>query len=101
MMLQSLEELNLSQSYIDIQEVSKTFGSVRAVDRVNLTIARGEFFSLLGPSGCGKTTLLRLLAGFEMPDEGQILIDSVEMSRVPPHQRPTNMVFQSYAIFHT
>jgi spermidine/putrescine ABC transporter ATP-binding subunit len=98
-MLQSLEELNLSQSYIDIQEVSKTFGSVRAVDRVNLTIARGEFFSLLGPSGCGKTTLLRLLAGFEMPDEGQILIDSVEMSRVPPHQRPTNMVFQSYAIF--
>jgi ABC-type Fe3+/spermidine/putrescine transport system ATPase subunit len=72
---------------------------VRAVDGVDLQIARGEFFSLLGPSGCGKTTLLRMLAGFEYPTTGEIRIDGADMSTVPPNHRPTNMVFQNYAIF--
>ena len=70
-----------------------------AVDNVTLDIERGEFFALLGPSGCGKTTLLRMLAGFEMPTEGQILIDGQDMGPTPPNKRPVNMVFQSYAVF--
>src|SRR5262249_7876547 len=69
------------------------------VDGVSLEVARGEFFALLGPSGCGKTTLLRMIAGFEAPDAGTIGIDGETMNGVPPHLRPTNMVFQSYAIF--
>ncbi len=86
--------------FIDIQQVTKRFGaSVVAVDAVSLQIARGEFFSLLGASGCGKTTLLRMLAGFEAPSEGEILIDGQPMAAVAAHRRPTNMVFQSYAIF--
>lgn len=87
------------ESFISIQNVSKHFGSVRAVDRVSIKIARGEFFSLLGPSGCGKTTLLRMLAGFEFPTEGEIYIDGQPMSSVAPNHRPVNMVFQNYAIF--
>ena len=86
-------------AFIRIDHVSKDFGDFRAVDRVAVDIARGEFFSLLGASGCGKTTLLRMLAGFESPSEGEIYIDGQAMSEVPPHHRPTNMVFQSYAIF--
>ena len=89
------------ESFISIQDVSKHFGSVRAVDRVSIDIARGEFFSLLGPSGCGKTTLLRLLAGFEFPTTGEIFIDEQTMSSVAPNHRPVNMVFQNYAIFRT
>jgi len=84
---------------ISFQNVTKRFGRVAAVDNVSLTVNEGEFFSLLGPSGCGKTTLLRMLAGFEMPTEGQILIDGKDVSLVPPNQRPVNMVFQSYAVF--
>ena len=84
---------------IRIENVTKRFGPVVAVDRVSLDILVGEFFVLLGPSGCGKTTLLRMLAGFELPDEGRILIDGQDMARVPPNKRPVNMVFQSYAIF--
>ncbi|WP_119270214.1 ABC transporter ATP-binding protein [Taklimakanibacter deserti] len=84
---------------IDIRGVSKHFGTVAAVDGVSFSIKRGEFFSLLGPSGCGKTTLLRMLAGFEHPTLGEILIDSLPMTHVPANKRPTNMVFQSYAIF--
>ncbi|MGI9407001.1 MAG: ABC transporter ATP-binding protein [Hyphomicrobiaceae bacterium] len=86
-------------SFISIRNVSKHFGHVRAVDDVSMEIGRGEFFSLLGPSGCGKTTLLRMLAGFETPTSGEIFIDGQPMSVVPPHHRPVNMVFQSYAIF--
>jgi spermidine/putrescine ABC transporter ATP-binding subunit len=84
---------------IRVEEVSKRYGKVTAVDRVTLEIPRGEFFALLGPSGCGKTTLLRMLAGFEMPSEGKIFIDGIDMSTIPPNKRPVNMVFQSYAVF--
>jgi spermidine/putrescine ABC transporter ATP-binding subunit len=87
------------QSIISIRGVSKHYGSVHAVDNVDLDIERGEFFSILGPSGCGKTTLLRMLAGFEAPSEGEIYIDGQAMSAIPPHKRPVNMVFQNYAIF--
>ena len=84
---------------VSIRNVSKRFGAVTAVDDVSLDIARGEFFVLLGPSGCGKTTLLRMIAGFELPSEGQLLIDGQDMANVPPNRRPVNMVFQSYAVF--
>jgi spermidine/putrescine transport system ATP-binding protein/putrescine transport system ATP-binding protein len=85
--------------FISIRDVSKRFGSIVAVDSADLEINRGEFFALLGPSGCGKTTLLRMLAGFEMPSQGEIFIDGEQMSSVPPYRRPVNMVFQNYAIF--
>jgi len=82
-----------------IEAVVKKFGVFRAVDRLSLDIRGGEFFALLGPSGCGKTTLLRMLAGFETPDEGRILLDGKDIAQVPPHQRPINMMFQNYALF--
>jgi len=84
---------------ISIRGVSKHFGTVCAVDNVDLEIQRGEFFSLLGPSGCGKSTLLRMLAGLESPGEGEIYIDGQPMSAIPAYRRPVNMVFQNYAIF--
>lgn len=86
-------------SFLSLSDVSKSFGGPKVVDGVSLEVERGEFFALLGPSGCGKTTLLRMIAGFEAPDDGIIRIDGEEMNAVPPHLRPTNMVFQSYAIF--
>ena len=82
-----------------IEGVSKKFGSFRAVDRLSLDIKAGEFFALLGPSGCGKTTLLRMLAGFETPDEGRILLGGRDIAPVLPHERPVNMMFQNYALF--
>jgi putrescine transport system ATP-binding protein len=82
-----------------IEAVVKKFGSCRAVDGVSLDIRAGEFFALLGPSGCGKTTLLRMLAGFETPDEGRILLEGKDIANVLPHQRPVNMMFQNYALF--
>src|SRR5438309_364518 len=82
-----------------IEGVGKKFGTFRAVDRLSLDIKAGEFFALLGPSGCGKTTLLRMLAGFETPDEGRILLDGHDIAQVPPHLRPVNMMFQNYALF--
>jgi spermidine/putrescine transport system ATP-binding protein len=87
------------KTIIRIENVSKAFGNVVAVDNVSLDIEEGEFFALLGPSGCGKTTLLRMIAGFELPGEGRILIDGMDVSHVPPNKRPVNMVFQSYAVF--
>jgi putrescine transport system ATP-binding protein len=88
-------------SHLSIEGVVKRFqpGAAAAVDGVSLEIAAGEFFALLGPSGCGKTTLLRVLAGFERPDAGRILIDGEDMAEVPPYRRPVNMMFQSYALF--
>ena len=85
----------------DVQLVNlvKKFGGVTAVDRINLQMPAGEFFSLLGSSGCGKTTTLRMIAGFEQPTDGQILLDGVDMTETPPHRRPVNTVFQSYALF--
>ena len=87
------------QPIVQIQNVSKYFGSACAVDDISLDIYPGEFFSLLGPSGCGKTTLLRMLAGFEKPTEGRIFIDGEDVTDLPPYLRPINMMFQSYALF--
>ncbi len=84
---------------VQIENVSKRFGDVLAVDRVSLEIRRGELFALLGPSGCGKTTLLRMVGGLESPSDGTIRIHGEDMTRVPPHLRPVNMVFQHYALF--
>ncbi|MEM7058449.1 MAG: ABC transporter ATP-binding protein [Pseudomonadota bacterium] len=86
-------------SIISIQHITKEFPGVKAVDDAHFDIAPNEFFALLGPSGCGKTTLLRIIAGFETPSSGQILIDGEDVGDTPPNKRPVNMVFQSYAVF--
>jgi len=96
--------VSLADEYvISARNVVKAFGqgggAVRALDEVSVDIRRGEFFTLLGPSGCGKTTLLRLIAGFEMPTEGTILLDGTDITTLPPNRRPVNTVFQSYALF--
>jgi spermidine/putrescine transport system ATP-binding protein len=96
-MEQSIEQPR--QGDIRLSQLTKFFGEVTAVDALDLHIAPGEFFTLLGPSGCGKTTTLRLIAGFERPDAGEILLDGSDMSRTPPHQRRVNTVFQNYALF--
>jgi len=85
--------------FLVIDRVSKSFGSLCAVDDVTLSVAQGEAFSLLGPSGCGKTTLLRMIAGFERPDSGRILVGGRDITALPPEQRPVNTVFQNYALF--
>jgi len=87
------------QNAVQLSQVSKRFGRVTAVDDVSLTIEDGEFFSLLGPSGCGKTTTLRLIAGFELPDRGDVFIGGKRQGETPPYQRPVNTVFQNYALF--
>lgn len=84
---------------IVIEGINKTFGGFTAVDAVTLRIYRGEMFALVGASGCGKSTLLRMLAGFTTPSGGRIVIDGIDMTEVPPHERPVNMMFQSYALF--
>ena len=84
---------------VEFRKATRLFGTVRAVDAVSFTVEEGEFFSMLGPSGSGKTTCLRLVAGFELPDEGQILIHGDDVSRVPPYRRNVNTVFQDYALF--
>ena len=92
--------MSAPDTIIRLEAVTKTFaGNVLAVDTVDLDIRDGEFFALLGPSGCGKTTLLRMLAGFEMPSAGHILLDGRDVTALPPNRRPVNMVFQSYAVF--
>ncbi len=88
-----------STSIIEIDHVTKSFGSFTAVDDANFSIAQGEFFSMLGPSGCGKTTTLRMIAGFEQPTSGAIRLDGTDVSRVPPNKRDVNTVFQQYALF--
>jgi spermidine/putrescine transport system ATP-binding protein len=84
---------------LELRNVTRQFGDFTAVDSVNLTIEAGEFFTLLGPSGCGKTTLLRMIAGFDVPDSGQILLDGQNIADIPPEKRPIHTVFQSYALF--
>src|SRR5713226_2398550 len=84
---------------VELRAVTKRFGSLTAVDAVNLKVRKGEFLSLLGPSGCGKTTSLRLIAGFEQPDEGEVLIGGVDVVGAPPYKREVNTVFQAYALF--
>ncbi|MET0382077.1 MAG: polyamine ABC transporter ATP-binding protein [Burkholderiaceae bacterium] len=86
-------------TFLQIQDVVKDFGGYRAVSHVTLDIAKGEIFALLGSSGCGKTTLLRMLAGFETPTSGRIVLDGRDMAGLPPYERPLNMMFQSYALF--
>jgi spermidine/putrescine transport system ATP-binding protein len=84
---------------VELHRVSKRFDGLVAVDDLSLELERGEFFTLLGPSGCGKTTTLRMIAGFERPSDGEIRIEGAEVAELPPHRRPTNTVFQSYALF--
>jgi putrescine transport system ATP-binding protein len=88
-----------SVARLTIENLSKSFGAAAAVDDLSFSVAAGELFSLLGPSGCGKTTLLRMLAGLETPDHGRVLIDGEDVTELPAHQRPVNMMFQSYALF--
>lgn len=88
-----------AEPYVRIENVTKKFGDFAAVDSVSLAIYKEEVFCLLGGSGCGKSTLLRMLAGFETPTEGRILIDGIDMAGIPPYERPVNMMFQSYALF--
>ncbi len=87
------------QPSVELRGVSKRFGELTAVDDLDLTLGSGEFFTLLGPSGCGKTTTLRMIAGFERPDAGAIRIEGADVAGLPAHKRPTNTVFQSYALF--
>ncbi len=89
----------MNGSAVSIDHVSKSFGDFQALDDINFTIKKGEFFSLLGPSGCGKTTLLRIIAGFEFPDDGVVLFDDQNIIPLPANKRPSNTVFQSYALF--
>ena len=84
---------------LSVEHASKRFGEVAALDDVSLTVDPGEFFALLGPSGCGKTTLMRLVAGFETPDSGRVTLAGQDLAGAPPHRRPVNMMFQSYALF--
>ncbi|AJI94958.1 polyamine ABC transporter, ATP-binding family protein [Yersinia ruckeri] len=93
------KSLKVFSPLLEIRNLTKSFDGQAAVDDVNLTIYKGEIFALLGASGCGKSTLLRILAGFEQPTQGQIVLDGQDLSHVPPYQRPINMMFQSYALF--
>jgi putrescine transport system ATP-binding protein len=88
-----------ARSLLRVERLSKRFNGTVAVEQLSLDIYQGEFFALLGPSGCGKTTLLRLIAGFEQPNAGRIVLDGIDLGPVPPHRRPVNMMFQSYALF--
>ena len=84
---------------VEIEKLTRRFGEVTALDGVSLSVQRGEFFSLLGPSGCGKTTLLRIIAGLEVPDAGTVRVCGLDTDGIPAHRRPVNTVFQSYALF--
>ena len=89
----------MSKHLIDLKNITKTYDDTDVLKDINLYIRDGEFLTLLGPSGCGKTTMLRLIAGFTLPDNGQILVDGKDISGVPPYRRQVNTVFQKYALF--
>lgn len=91
--------MSQNKTVITLQDLTRRFGDLTAVDQVSLDLKEGEFFALLGPSGCGKTTLLRMIAGFETPDSGKILLDGKDIAGLRPNRRPVNMMFQSYALF--
>jgi spermidine/putrescine transport system ATP-binding protein len=93
------EDTSAPSTTLVVDDVSKSFGDATAVDGVSLSVRGGEFYSLLGPSGCGKTTTLRMIAGFERPDRGRVLVDGHDVTRLPPHRRNVNTVFQHYALF--
>lgn len=87
------------KNLIEIRNLTHRYGDVTAIDDINLDIQENEFFALLGPSGCGKTTLLRVLAGFETPDAGTVMLGNTDLISIPPNKRPINLMFQSYALF--
>lgn len=89
----------MAKTLLSLSRISKQFGGKTVLDELNLTIDDGEFITLLGPSGCGKTTLLRMMAGFELPDQGTITLSGVDITQTPPENRPLNTVFQNYALF--
>lgn len=95
----SPQNLSPTSNAVEVENLTRRFGDVTALNNVTLSIRQGEFFSLLGPSGCGKTTLLRIIAGFEIPDQGSVRISGGDVRDVPAHRRPVNTVFQSYALF--
>ena len=95
----SIGGVSTASPAVRVENARKTYGATVALDRVDLAVERGSFFTLLGPSGCGKTTLLRLIAGFETPTEGRVLIGGADVTALPPFRRPVNTVFQSYALF--
>src|SRR3954454_1724340 len=86
-------------SYLQLQNLHRAFGTVKALKGINISLGEGEFLSMLGPSGCGKTTALRLVAGFDRPDDGAIIVDGKDITRVPPNKRDMGMVFQAYSLF--
>ena len=86
-------------AYLELQNLQRNFGAVRALDGIEIALGEGEFLSLLGPSGCGKTTALRLVAGFDRPDGGAIVVDGKDLTNVPPNKRDMGMVFQAYSLF--
>src|SRR5436309_5353671 len=85
--------------YLELQDLHRDFGTVKALSGIDISLGEGEFLSLLGPSGCGKTTALRLVAGFDRPDEGRILVDGKDLTNVAPNKRDMGMVFQAYSLF--
>src|SRR5258707_14449017 len=86
-------------SYLQLENLHRDFGTVKALNGINITLGEGEFLSLLGPSGCGKTTALRLVAGFDRPDQGRIVVDGKDVTNVPPNKRDMGMGFQAYSLF--
>src|SRR5438094_2198872 len=85
--------------YLELENLHRDFGTVKALNGINISLGEGEFLSLLGPSGCGKTTALRLVAGFDQPDSGRIVLDGKDITRTPPNKRDMGMVFQAYSLF--
>src|SRR5204863_1134468 len=86
-------------AYLELQDLHRDFGATKALDGIEISLGEGEFLSLLGPSGCGKTTALRLVAGFDRPDAGRIVVDGKDVTGVPPNKRDMGMVFQAYSLF--